>query len=117
MSSKKIFTPEVLSSIPGMVKQNMKPGEIAEKIGCKAASLKVTCSNYGISLRRPGVMKGVAKRRRESRPLILSKSAVVALHLQAEIRRVDVNALARNLLETIVRDKLINAVLDDASAS
>jgi hypothetical protein len=52
----KIFTPQVFSEISNLVAQGFSGAEIADKVGCKLASLRVKCSQEGILLRqsRPG---------------------------------------------------------------
>jgi len=53
-SKPKIFTDEVLASIPAMIAGGMKRDAIAEKLGTTVASLQVKCSIAGVSLRPPG---------------------------------------------------------------
>jgi hypothetical protein len=48
----RLFTTEVLASIPGLVAEGLGTEEIARRIGCKINSLRVTCSRHKISLRR-----------------------------------------------------------------
>ena len=49
------FTPERLEQIKNLVERGMPREEIAETIGVTLGSLQVTCSRYGISLRRPKI--------------------------------------------------------------
>ena len=49
------FTPERLEQIKNLVERGMCRKEIAETIGVTLGSLQVTCSRYGISLRRPRI--------------------------------------------------------------
>jgi hypothetical protein len=107
------YTEEVLASISTMVQQSISNEEIAASLGVTVNSLKVTCSNHGISLRRPSKPESQPEKSRKDRTLQLSKSASLILHLAAAKRSRGVNALAKDLLETIARDNLFNAVLDE----
>src|SRR5262249_11450739 len=50
---KKLLTDRVLAQIPQWIRdEGLGPAEIAEKIGCTVGTLRVRCSNYGISLRQ-----------------------------------------------------------------
>jgi len=59
------FSSAVLSEIAGLIQQGMSAAEIAERIGCKVGSLRVRCSQHGISLRRRN--GSLAKSKNESR--------------------------------------------------
>jgi hypothetical protein len=109
-----IYTPDVLASIPGMVAQNMSREEIAAQFGVTVASLQVTCCKKRISLRRPklGSPRILHIMTPQEPRLKLSRAANFVLHLQAEKRASDVNALAKQLLEIIAKDNLFDAVLD-----
>jgi hypothetical protein len=47
------FTPERIQQIKNLVERGKSREEIAELIGVTVGSLQVTCSRFGISLRRP----------------------------------------------------------------
>ena len=47
------FTPERLSQIVNLVERGKSREEIAELVGVTVGTLQVTCSRFGISLRRP----------------------------------------------------------------
>jgi hypothetical protein len=47
------FTPKRMDQIKNLVERGRSRGEIAETIGCTVGTLAVTCSKFGISLRRP----------------------------------------------------------------
>ena len=47
------FTPERLSQIANLVERGKSREEIAALIGVTVGTLQVTCSKFGISLRRP----------------------------------------------------------------
>jgi hypothetical protein len=112
----RVYTPEVLASIPEWVKQGMSTNAIAARIGCTPNSLKATCCKKKISLRRERTARSIAVPIIVPEPrqvMKLSQSANFVLHLAAERRSCDVNDLAKDLLETIARDNLFNAVLDE----
>jgi hypothetical protein len=122
----RIFTPENLARIPKMVEQGMSRQEIAAALGCKLNSLITTCSINRISLRRwprqraePCKVKNkrVSALRVEAAPLPLrlSMDTVRALQLEAYRKGVSTATLASTLLDTIAKDGLCNAVLDEAS--
>src|SRR5262245_17371712 len=53
------FTPERLRQIKNLVERGKSRDEIADILGVSVASLQVTCSRLGISLRRPKIINGV----------------------------------------------------------
>ena len=110
MGRQTILTREVLDGIPALVKQGLRRGEIAKRLGCKESTLQVRCSNAGISLRerkRIGLFVGTP-------PLRLSHEALAGLRERAAADGCTEAQLARDLLETIARDSLYDAVLDSA---
>ena len=116
MRKPKIFTQEVLDRIPVMVEDGMKLQEIADKIGCTKGSLKVTCSNRGISLRRPG-------RPKHQRPIAvllpkikINQQTLDGLHQHAAKSGHTEVQLASKLLQVIVQDNLYDALLDKEEA-
>jgi hypothetical protein len=108
---RRILTKAVLATIPEMVAQgNMRAGDIAEKLGCNIGTLKVRCSQAKISLRPPGSRRG--RPRTDERTIRLSGDAMALLQRRAALSGKSETALARELLETIARDNLYDAVLD-----
>ena len=106
-----ILTKAVLATIPEMVEQRgMKTQEIAEVLGCKVSTLKVRCSQARISLRQAGSRHG----RPDSgeRAIKLNRAALALLQDRAAASGKTEAALARELIETIARDNLYDAVLD-----
>jgi hypothetical protein len=59
------FTPERIQQIKNLVERGKSREEIAELIGVTVGSLQVTCSRFGISLRRPTLNNGTISLRRE----------------------------------------------------
>jgi hypothetical protein len=59
------FTPERIQQIKNLVERGKNQEEIAELIGVTVSSLQVTCSRFGVSLRRPvfDTQAGLLRRR------------------------------------------------------
>jgi hypothetical protein len=107
----KIFTSQVFAQILSLVEQGCGAAEIAAKIGCTLNSLRVKCSQQGISLRRHLGMDSVSKP--QGRLTIKLSGSTAALLLQhAEKQGISGNKFAAALLEAIVRDNLYDAVID-----
>jgi hypothetical protein len=107
---RKIFSPLVFSQINELIAQGLKAPEIAELIGCKVGSLRVKCSQQGISLRRDADRQSDIRRR-----LVVRLSEGVALNLQRQAKKRGMSQaeLALALLDAIARDDLYNAVIDN----
>lgn len=108
---KRILTKEVLAGIPAMVARGQRATEIAETLGCKLNTLKVRCSQAGVSLRPPGNIR----RPREQRSIRINRAALQLLKDRAAASGMTESAIARELLEIIARDNLFDAVLDKAA--
>jgi hypothetical protein len=79
------FTPERLQQIINLVERGKSRDEIADILGVTVASLQVTCSKMGISLRRPKIVNGVCLlKKREP----LCENATVTHHTGDEDGRV-----------------------------
>ena len=122
----------MLSGIPVLVQQGMDTEAIAARLGCKVSTLKVRCSQAGISLRVPSEVKVVplvsASPAKPPQPkrcfafavpttLQLSKVAMSRLRQRAEAIGVDEAELVTKLLEVIAQDDLFDAVLDTAKGA
>ena len=94
------FTPAVVEQIPILVRDGKSASEIAGQIGCSVDSLRVRCSQLGVTLRRNGLT------------VRLSQSTLDGLRRQARAENMSENELASALLEAIARDDLYKAVLD-----
>jgi hypothetical protein len=108
----KIFSPPIYLEIARLVAQGLSAAEIADRIGCKLGTLRVRCSQYGISLRRnsaAGASEGSSSFRLSIR---LSQATVQRLQKQARKAQTSGAKLAAELIEAIVRDELYGAVLD-----
>jgi hypothetical protein len=111
MRRKWILTREVLARIPAMVASGSTRQAIADALGCKLSTLQVRCSQSGISLRR--------RKRPETESYTnvrLNRDVVALLRDRAARNGETVHALARRLLETIAREDLYDAVLDEEAA-
>jgi hypothetical protein len=123
-----ILTKDVMAGIPVLVAQGMKAPAIADRLGCKLGTLKVRCSQAGISLRVPKELKVVplvplvpapkpSKQKRSyafalPTTLQLSRVAMSRLRQRAEAIGVNEARLASDLLEVIAQDNLYDAILD-----
>ena len=119
---KKLFTAGVLAQIPHwMSDEGLGPVDIAARIGCTVGSLRVTCSRHGLSLRES---RKPHKRDREynqspGRPdpaeLVLTLPEEIRDRLRARAASLGMSELEllTLLIETIDRDDLYSAILDD----
>jgi hypothetical protein len=141
MARRRTFTDLVVRRIPRLVDQGLSAAEIAEIIGCTVGTLRVRCSQFGISLRRksPHDLAKSHSASKESAPacsklssvaegiqsplprvegkseltVVISKEAAERLKEQASLKRMSYQALATCVLEIVARDRLYDAVLDD----
>jgi hypothetical protein len=121
---KKLLTDSVMAQIPRWLsEERMSPAEIAKKIGCTIGSLRVRCSQQGISLRRK------YKTRRSfvgddlyvailetGTQLQKNHRSRARLKERATMMGISESELVTMLIETIEKDDLYNAILDDANA-
>jgi hypothetical protein len=146
-----ILTQAALAHVTSLVDQGRSAAEIASEIGCTLGTLRVRCSQLGISLRRraTGGRKGTvtamdpvssaeasaAARRKsvdqvytaeQSRALVSESSTDVRIELKVllpqitaeqlrqrgALRGISGSTLASELLVTIARDGLYDAVMD-----
>jgi hypothetical protein len=154
MPRQKLVTADVISQIESWVISGLSAVAIAERIGCTLGTLRVRCSQFGISLRRKGsrvaavtdvlghqrmpaqaprlVRSELAEKRATTRPatkrneigaldqedhLVIWMPPATVHHLQSRAARkgISESALATILLETVVRDDLYEALLDEGS--
>jgi transposase-like protein len=111
------FSPAVLSQIAGLIQQGMSVAEIAERIGCKVGTLRVRCSQHGISLRRRD--GSLAKSKHELRvrlTILVFQATADALQLRGRKIGMSRTSFAATLIEHIVRDNLYAAVIDADSS-
>jgi hypothetical protein len=146
-----ILTQAALARVASLVDHGRSAAEIASEIGCTLGTLRVRCSQLGISLRRratdsrketvtavdlvPSSQAGAAVRREsvgavhtveQSRTVANESSAEVRIELKillpqitagqlrqrGALRGISGSTLASELLVTIARDGLYDAVMD-----
>src|SRR6516164_9290082 len=146
-----IFTQAALASITSLVDEGRSAAEIASELGCTSGTLRVRCSQHGISLRRRVIgsreeivtamdlvasSEANAASQREyvdrvyaaeqNRTVVSQSSAEVRIELKVllpqiaaeqlrqrgALRGISGSTLASELLVTITRDSLYDAVLD-----
>ena len=118
------ITDEMYATIPGLIAQGLNHFEIAAQFGVKPNSLKVLCSQRGISLRKPRVPRTTLRKPRLPRttlslpdePLPLGADALRSLREAARLMGRPVARLASDLLEKIASDSLYVAALDEQPA-
>jgi len=121
-----IFTRAVIRQIAPWVHDGARPAEIAQRIGCTVGTLRVRCSQLGISLRRPGTRSSQSNqtvsalaRATSSQPAIacfqvtLNQPRMDQFEGSARARGLSSAALAQALFEVIVQDGLYEAILDE----
>ena len=74
------ITDEMYARIPGLLEQGMTKTEIAELYAVKLGTLKVYCSQRGISLRKGGRLPSRIKLVLPGEPLPLSDDKLKSLH-------------------------------------
>ena len=111
------ITNEMYARIPALLEQGMTQTDIAALYDVKPGSLKVFCSQRGISLRRGGPLPPRTKLVLPDEPLPLSDGVLKSL--REATRAMGKRSTARlvsDLLERIVSDDLYKAVLDEEVA-
>jgi hypothetical protein len=132
------FTPERLEQIKDLVARDVAREEIAAVLDVTVGSLQVTCSRFGISLRRPRVANGsrllplrppprvskqtntatisVCVRHNGKEQVVevpLTPAMVGQLALEASSRDQRISDLAKDLILAVTEKELIDEVLKD----
>ena len=126
-----ILTEDVMAGIPVLVQQGLNAEAISARLGCNVGTLKVRCSQAGISLRVPKEVKVVPlvplmpapqppepPKQKQSyafalpTALQLSRVAMSRLRQRAEATGMTEAELVTTLIEVIAQDDLYDAVLD-----
>jgi hypothetical protein len=111
------FSPAVLSRIAGLIQQGTSPQDVAEGIGCKLGTLRVRCSQHGISLRRRNDPLAKMKHKSLVRlTIVLLQATADALQRRGRKSGMSRTKLAATLIEHIVHDDLYAAVIDADSS-
>jgi hypothetical protein len=120
-----LFTRAVAGKIAPWVQEGARPADIAQRIGCTVGTLRVRCSQLGISLKRrdsrsPRRNHALAPVHTTSTrsamacfPVTLNQPILDQFEGSARARGLSSAALAQALLEVIVQDDLFEAVLDE----
>ena len=113
------ITTAALNRIPHFLEQGLGAAEIAHVMGCTVGTLRVKCSQMGISLRRRLPRGSVARKpnRNKALALVLPPAIIDQLRSRAAQEGVSDSRLASRLLEVIARDGLYDAVLDAETLS
>lgn len=128
MARSLIFTDAVTKLIEPWVREGATATEIAQRIGCTVGSLRVRCSQLGISLkcrdrRLPSNQPFVkAPALRTTLPqaqgplrVTLDQSLMDQFQRSAQVRGLSSAAFAKTLFEVIIEDDLYDAILDQNS--
>ena len=131
-----ILTQAALARVASLVEQGRTAAEIATEIGCTLGTLRVRCSQFGISLRRratsreetvtamdlvPSAGTNAAAQRidrgssadaRIELKVLLPQITTEQLRQRGALRGISGSTLASELLVAIVRDGLYDALLD-----
>jgi hypothetical protein len=123
-----VFTQAVIGQIARWVRDGAAAVEIAQRIGCTVGSLRVRCSQLGISLKCPEPRSAPCAQagrppphRTRTQPaaasfeVTLNQPFLDQFEGSARARGLSSAALAQALLEVIVQDGLCEAVLDEGS--
>ncbi len=111
------ITDEMYARIPALLEQGMTKTEIAAMYGVKLGSLKVFCSQRGISLRKGGPLPKRTNLTLPDEPLPLSDDVLKSLRKTTlAMGKRSTARLVSDLLERIVSDDLYKAVLDEEMA-
>lgn len=110
-----IFTDEAMARVPALVEQGMSARQIAKLLGGTESSLRVKACQYNISLRRPRYSY-TRRKGSISRSVLVSVDTLTKLKPHADAIDVSDQELAGMLLDIIVRDGLVDAVLDHPKA-
>ena len=124
------LTKHIMAGIPTLVQQGLNAEAIAARLGCNVGTLKVRCSQAGISLRVPKEVKVVPLVSDPKPPqskrcfafalpstLQLSRVAMSRLRQRAQATGMTEAELVTKLLEVIAQDDLYDAVLDPAKGA
>jgi len=128
LPNRKKITLSALRLIPNLRDQGLSADEIADAVGCTVGTLRVKCSQMGISLRRKkrntdgtsqknGSHQAVSRRADASEQnfvIALSRKVIDNLQNRAATRGISHSTLVAMLLEVIARDDLYAAVIDSS---
>src|SRR5215471_8319555 len=116
---RKRITPAALNRIPHFLEQGLSAAQIADVIGCTVGTLRVKCSQMGISLRQQRPIRSIVRKANghQALKLVLPPGIIDQLRSRAAQAGMSDSRLISRLLEVIARDGLYDAVLDTETAS
>jgi transposase-like protein len=110
---KYLFTPDVQRILPEWIEQGLSMKEICNRIGCTEQTLRVRCSQYGLSLQRQRRRRGEAVKPEQPRLVVaLEAGTAASLQARAKAHGISRERLVASLLKQIATDDLFAAVLD-----
>jgi hypothetical protein len=121
-----IFTWALARKIGPWIQDGASPADIAQRIGCTVGTLRVRCSQLGISL-KPRDSQSLRRNQASSArahitgpstgcfQVTLNQPFMDSFEDSARARGLSSAALAQTLLEVIIEDGLYEAVLDEGS--
>jgi hypothetical protein len=113
-SRRRIFTPTAIDTVRELAGQGHSAAQIAFVIGSTAGSVRVMCSNLGISLRQRGRPRlRLTEPHLIQKQMLLSPAVSIALEQKAAQKQQSAARLMEKLLEAIVTSDLYEAVLDE----
>ncbi len=109
------FTPQLFAEIQRRVAVGQPAREIADRLGCDYGSMRVMCHRYCVSLRVPGKRGGRTmdpfRTPPKSLELKLPTEVHARLRIEAGKRGVTTRELETTILDAVLSDDLIAAVL------
>ncbi len=108
MPKKGMFTADTYAAIMQYVDDGLKPAEIALKVGCTLGTLRVRCSQRGISLRP---RRGAAGQHVRA-TVRLPSHVMVLLDAHAKSKGMYTHQLMSALIVLVATDNLYDAIID-----
>lgn len=105
MSRPRKFTVEQVTKLRELAPTHCSV-EIAEMLGMRLATISYLCNKYGIPL-------GKIDLNQDKLTAIVDKEIISIYAKEADVRNTTVRSLVYQLLTTIAKDNLFNAVLED----
>jgi hypothetical protein len=109
--ARRVFTPNAINTIRGLVAQGKTASDIAAVIGSTAGSVRVQCCHLKIKLRRQRQHGILARGQRLV--ICLPDADFAALVRKAVHMQKSTAELSSKLLEAIIRSDIYEAVLDE----
>lgn len=107
------FTPEVLAQIRHHASKGLCAKEIGHLLTCSADTVLNICKQHGVKVHIQSDAAARESPALTSRDIGLSRRADIALSREAAVRGVSPATLASKIVETVAKDRLWRAVLDE----